>query len=137
MFVVPIPKRTRQMHVVNRGSSRASGKQARDPSRLLKFIFGGVDGLLVRFALTELVLWVWHNRNSHERMEQASGSGCHISCQRSGDQDYACNVLHHRHDNGGRSLWMSPSIFQRWQALSRSWSSTVSSALTLSLILVM
>ena len=60
------------MHVVNRGSSRASGKQAKDLSRTPQVSFiGGVDTLVVRFALAELVLWAWKYSHSHERMEQA------------------------------------------------------------------
>ena len=38
---------------------------------LLKFLLGGVDTLVVRVALAELVLWNWHNSHSHERLEQA------------------------------------------------------------------
>ena len=41
---------------------------------LLKFLFGGVETLVVRFALAELVLWVWHNSRGHERLEHVEAN---------------------------------------------------------------
>ena len=87
---------------------------------LLKFLFGGVDGLLVRFALTELVLWVPKPRaigtSKRKRMTHLMSEICtkitHATC-------YTIDTT-----TVGDPFGCPPSIFQRWQALSRSWSST-------------
>ena len=133
MFVVPIPKRPRQMHVVNRGSSRASGKQAKDPSRTPQ-----VSLWRCRWSSRAICSYrtcpVGSKATSDWNKQAVADDTSHV---RDLYQDYACNVLHHGHDNGGRSLWMSSVNFSTLASSFTILVFHISNALPLPLILMM
>ena len=121
MFVLPIPKRPRQMHVVNRGSSRASGKQARDPSRT-----------------PQVSLWRcrWSSRAFRSygtgpvgSMATSVGNKQAEAVDTSNVRDLWTKITHatcYTIDTTtvGDFFGCPPSNFPHWPALSRSWSST-------------
>ena len=77
---------------------------------ILKFLFGGVDGLLVRLLLSDWNKQAEAHDTSHVRdlWTKITHATCYTMDTTTVGDPFGC----------------PPSIFQRWQALSRSWSST-------------
>ena len=102
-----MPKRPRPMHVVNRGSSQGSGKQARDPSCTPQVsLWRCRVSCRAICSCRTCSVRVRHDSRGLERLEQAETDDTSHVRDRWG-QNHACNVLQHGHDNGGRSLQMS------------------------------